>query len=83
MKIPGMPTCKEVFSKRYNMEEMSFTKKMMTMVHMSMCKNCQNFQATMDLLEQKMKQTMNKSVSQADLEEIEGLKKKIKDELIK
>lgn len=83
MKIPGIPTCKDVFEHRYDMNELSFTKKMMIKMHMSMCHNCQNFQGLMKKLEDKMKKTMRASVSNAEAEEIEALKKKIKEKIIK
>lgn len=81
MKIPGMPTCKEVFEHRYDMNELGFTKKMMIMMHMTICKNCQHFQATMHSLEHKMKDTMKKNTSSADQSEIDSLKKRIKEQI--
>jgi predicted anti-sigma-YlaC factor YlaD len=83
MKIPGIPTCKEVFDHRYDMEEQGFMKKMMMKMHISMCKNCQNFQALMGGLEDKMKQSMKASADKANPEEIESLKKQIKEKIIK
>lgn len=87
MKIPGIPTCKDVFDKRFEADELSFSKKLMRKLHISMCKNCQNFQATMQVIEDKMKTTLNNRASQATKEDIEDLKKRIKkrikDEIIK
>ena len=54
----GIPTCKEVFEKRHQSEELSTIGKLSRHFHMAICKNCRNFDKSMKLVEAKMKDSL-------------------------
>ena len=74
----GIPSCKEVFDKRHQVESFSTLQLIKYKIHMSICKNCQHFNKTMDLIEEKMKQSIDKKGDSIDPKVIESLKEEIK-----
>lgn len=81
MRLPGFPSCKDVFEHRYELDELGPFKKTMLKVHMTMCKNCQRFQETMANIEGQMKETLVNKASKANESQIKELKEEIKSRL--
>ena len=81
MKKMKMPTCKDVFDHRYEMDKLTLFSKFKLKVHMIACKNCQKFQSTMLTLEDKMKHALNQRTSKSTQEQIDKLKNEIKSKL--
>ena len=77
----GLPTCKEVFEKRYEVEDYSAMKKLKYKIHIAMCKNCQNLLGTMKLMEDSMTESMKDKSKTANQDIINQIKKDIKTEI--
>ena len=79
----GIPTCKEVFEKRHQSEELSTIGKLSRHFHMAICKNCRNFDKSMKLVEAKMKDSLRAKSMQDYSKEINEVKSHIKVEIKK
>ena len=79
----GLPTCKEVFEKRYEVEDYSAMKRLKYKIHIAMCKNCQNLIGSMKVMEDSMTEAMKDKTENANQEIINKIKDDIKSEISK
>ena len=59
MKFLGIPTCKDVFDKRHEREDLPLYTKLMHRLHIAMCSNCQKFLKVMNKVEVEMEQQLH------------------------
>lgn len=79
----GLPTCKEVFQDKHKIEKLPLHKKLARHVHLLVCRNCQHFLSTMNVIEDTMKASFKEKANKVEPEQIDSLKKQIKENIKK